>query len=338
MKKLASLVMAGLMSFGAATVSFAADYKFVMVSHIGSNDANMKWLTLSLKAFEERYPEVETEYVSTNEYSIQKHLQLIEQVIATKPDGIAVPIASAKAFEPVLKKAIDSGIPVVAFNIPDARPVGERIPYLTYVGGDEYKTGYALGQQALAEAEAGKIPKLKQVVCAIHDAGHDGLKARCKGMSDAMKASGVKVENLFIGAEPAKARNTLQAYLTRNKSVNLIFTVAPFSAPWAYTVASDMGLSPDVDKKGVTIMTVDASPIAIEGIRSGKLLATNSQGFWLQGFVPMEWLYWNKKFGLYPSSDILTGPVVITPETADEWAKQVKSIFGDAYEEQASVW
>ncbi|NRA55091.1 MAG: substrate-binding domain-containing protein [Gammaproteobacteria bacterium] len=341
MKKVSSLLLASALTLGAVAPTFAAeaeaDMRFVMVSHIGSNDANMKWLTLSLEEFEIRYPNVKTEYVSTNEYSIQKHIQLLEQVIATKPDGIAVPIVSAQAMEPILNKAIASGIPVVAFNIPDSRPKGERIPYLTYIGGDEYKTGYDLGLYAIEQANTGAIPKPTKVMCAIHDAAHNGLKARCKGMADAMKAQGVEVDNLFIGAEPAKARNAMQAYLTRNTDTNYIFTVASWSSPWAYGVADDMGLSPDVDNKGVTIITVDASPVALEGIRTGKLLATNSQGFWLQGFAPMEWLYWNKTRGLSPSSDILTGPIVVKKSNIDSWVSQVKNIFGEEYEKQ-NIW
>ena len=31
-------------------------YRFVMVSHIGSNDPNMNWLTTSMKTFDEKYP------------------------------------------------------------------------------------------------------------------------------------------------------------------------------------------------------------------------------------------------------------------------------------------
>ena len=265
-------------------------YRFVMVSHIGSNDPNMKWLTLSMEAFEEKYPNVTTEYISTNNYSVQEHVRLLEQAISTNPDGIAVPIVSSDAFEGPLRKAIDAGIPVVAFNIPDTRPEGERIPYLTYVGGDEYLTGKKLGEHALAKAEAGEIPKPVRVICASHDSAHQGLKARCQGMKDAMEAAGATVEELFISAEPATARNTLQSYLQANPDTNYIFTVASWSSPWAWGVADEMGLDPDVDDKGMTIITVDASPVALAGIKRGSVLATNSQGFWLQGYVPMEWL------------------------------------------------
>jgi simple sugar transport system substrate-binding protein len=298
----------------------------------------MGWLTLSLKAFEEKYPDVTTEYVSTTEYSVQKHVQLLEQVIASKPDGIAVPIVDSKAFAPVLEKAISQGIPVVAFNIPDKSEADSRIPYLTYVGGDEYLTGLRLGEHAIEAAKAGKLPMPTKVLCASHDPAHQGLKARCAGMADAMAKIDVQSDVLFIGADPAQARNTLQAYLASNKDVNFIYTVASWSSPWAYSVADEMGLDPNVDDKGVTILTVDESPVALQGIKEGKVFETNSQGFWLQGYVPMEWLYWYHKYGYKPESDILTGPVVIDASTVDRWEAFVRTVFGDEYDKQANVW
>ncbi|MGB0663441.1 MAG: sugar ABC transporter substrate-binding protein [Pontibacterium sp.] len=338
LKKLASTALMAAAMAAASTSAIAKDYRFVMVSHIGSNDANMGWLTESLKTFEEKYPNVTTEYISTNNYSVQEHVRLLEQAISTRPDGIAVPIVSPDAFEGPLRKAIESGIPVVAFNIPDPRAEEDRIPYLTYVGGDEYLTGKHLGQFVLSQAAEGEIPKPKRVVCAIHDAAHAGLKSRCKGMKDAVTGSGAQFDELFIGAEPATARNTLQSYLSANKDANYIFTVAGWSSPWAYSVADEMGLSPDVDNKGVTVLTVDEAPVSIEGIRQGKLLAANSQGFWLQGYAPMEWLYWNHELGYEPKSDILTGPVIINAENADKWANLVRSVFGDEEYDKQVTW
>ncbi|HET9585354.1 MAG TPA: sugar ABC transporter, partial [Bradyrhizobium sp.] len=54
-------------------------YRFVMVSHIGSNDPNMNWLTTSMKTFDEKYPGVKTEYLSTNEYSLQNFIAILNQ-------------------------------------------------------------------------------------------------------------------------------------------------------------------------------------------------------------------------------------------------------------------
>jgi simple sugar transport system substrate-binding protein len=332
-------LLAGLLSvcFASAEAGFAqADhYRFVMVSHIGSNDPNMSWLTTSMKTFEEKYPGVKTEYLSTNEYSLQNFIAILNQAIATHPDGLAIPILNSEALQPILNKAISSGIPVVAFNIPDSRPQSERIPYLTYVGGDEYLTGLKLGEHAIELANAGKAPKPVKVVCANHDATHQGLKARCRGMTDAMKKIGVSVDELIIGADPAKARSVLQSYLSTHKDVNYIFCVASWSSPWAYSVADQMGLKPKLADKGMTIITVDDSPDALDGIKDGKVLECNSQGFWLQGYLPMEILYFYKKMGMSPLSDVITGPIVIDQSNVDTWIKFVKNIVGeDAYKKQ----
>lgn len=323
---------------GAALAQDEEKLRFVVVSHIGSNDPNMNWLTMAMEEFGKKYPDVEAEYISTNNYSIQEHVRLLEQAIATRPDGIAVPIVSPDAFEGPLRRAIDSGIPVVAFNISDGRPEGERIPYVTYVGGDELLTGRKLGEYALSQVEAGVVPAPTRVVCASHDSAHEGLKKRCAGMREVMEASGAKFEELFIGAEPATARNTLQSYLSANPDTNYIFTVAGWSAPWAWGVANEMGLSPDVDSEGVTVLTVDEGPVSIEGVRKGHVLATNSQGFWLQGYAPLEWLYWNVRHGYAPQQDILTGPIIITKENADKWSDLVRSVFGEEAYNQQNTW
>jgi simple sugar transport system substrate-binding protein len=85
----------------------------------------------------------------------------------------------------------------------------------------------------------------------------------------------------------------------------------------------------------LTIVTVDESPDALEGIKDGKVLECNSQGFWLQGYLPMEILYFNKKMGMSPISDVVTGPIVIDQSNVDEWIKFVKSVVGEeAYKKQ----
>jgi simple sugar transport system substrate-binding protein len=218
-----------------------------MVSHIGSNDPNMKWLTLSMKEFERTHPNVKTEYVSSNAYSVQELVRLLEQTIASKPDGIAVPIVSSDALEGPVRAAIEAGIPVVAFNIPDKCPADERIPYMTYVGGDEYLTGYKTDQYAIEKAKEGVVPMPKKVVCALLAAEHAGLRERCRGIETAFKEVGATAEYLFTGGDPATFRNNLQAYLSGNPDANYILNMGDFTAPWSWQVARDMKLDPDVD-------------------------------------------------------------------------------------------
>ena len=307
-----------------------APSKYLFVSHMGSNDSNSKWFDLALKAFQERYPNVKAEYLSTNEYSTQNYVQLIEQAISTKPDGLVVAITDAAALDDVLRHAISQGIPVIAFNTPDLRDPAARIPYLSFVGTDYYSDGKRAGEHALAHAKAGEIPMPKQVLCANPDATHGGLIARCKGMTDAMKAAGIKTETLATDSDPARAANILSAYLARNPDVNYIYAVTSDSGPTVWNVCSKMGLHPDLGDKAhkVTIIGVDDNPVSLSGVKAGHLLSTVSQEFWLQGYVPLQRLYWYREYGYTPESDILTGPVIIDKTNVDHWITLVQGVIG----------
>ena len=90
-----------------------------------------------------------------------------------------------------------------------------------------------------------------------------------------------------------------------------------------------------LQNKGLTIVEVDDSPNSLEGIKDRKVLASHSQRFWLQGYLPMEMLYFYKKMGICPLDDIITGPIVINQSNVDNWIKNVKGIIGEeAYKKQ----
>jgi len=317
----------------AANAQSAPKYHFVMISHIGANDPNELWLAFAIADFQKRYPDVTIDYDATPTSNIEDLVTLTKQVIATKPDGIAIPILATDPLDPILRDAItNQGIPVVAFNVGDTRPVGQRIPYLAYVGGDETQTGIQLANEVLASAKAGKIPAPTGAVCADWDPSHQGLAARCKGFGDTLAAAGVTSEVLTISQNQADAQSTMESYLQSHTNVNVIFAVTATSGPWMWAAAKDLNLSPDVDNQGVTVLSVDESPVSMEGIKGGHLLATHSQGFYLQGYVPFELLYWYKQLGYKPLNDVLTGPIIIDGGNIDNWIPFTRNIFGSQYD------
>jgi PAS domain S-box-containing protein len=312
---------------------------YLFVSHMGSNDSNSKWFDRALKAFMERYPNVKAEYLSTNEYNTQKYVQLVEQAISLNPDGLAVSITDAAALDGVLRKAISRGIPVIAFNAPDLRNPAARIPYLTFVGTDHYQDGKKAAEHALAHAKAGEIPMPKLVLCVNADTTHGGLVARCKGMTDAMQAAGVKTETLTTDWDPACAAKILLAYLARNPDVNYIYAVTSDLGPAVRNVCHQMGLHPDLGDPAhnVTIIGVDDNPVSLAGVKAGHLLSTVSQEFWLQGYLPLQWLHWYREFGYAPEKDIVTGPVIIDKTNVDDWIGLVQGVIGvDNFQGQVS--
>ncbi|TGG96052.1 sugar ABC transporter [Natronospirillum operosum] len=303
-----------------------------MVSHIGANDINARWFDASLAEFERRFPEVKTEYIATSEVSTQRYIQLIEQAIATNPDGLAVAITDAPALEGAIQRAIDAGIPVVAFNTPDLRDADEKIPYVTYVGTDLYLDGLHMAEYILRRAEAGEIDMPNRVLCNNPDAGHSGLVARCQGMIDGMAEAGIDTEVLTTAWDPAQARNILGSFLARNDDINYIFGPAGDQGPVIHGVTEELG------RDDVYIVTTDASSQHVSGVQLGNMLASTSQGFWLQGYETMNWLFWKVHYGFEPASDILTGPSIIDASNVDQWEQVLRQVFGDSGYEEMITW
>src|SRR5258708_11700197 len=161
-------------------------YTFYFVSHIGPADPNESWLTTSIAEAEKEFP-VTVKYVAPETFSVEAQVNLLETAIAAKPDGLIVPITDAAALQGPLDQAIASGIPVIAANIPDMRPIGQRIPYLTYVGGDEYQTRVLMAQEILQQFKP-NVPR--RGAWAIGEVGNAGAGAGGKGLADGIKSGG----------------------------------------------------------------------------------------------------------------------------------------------------
>jgi simple sugar transport system substrate-binding protein len=154
--------------------------------------------------------------------------------------------------------------------------------------------------------------------------------ARCQGMSDVMKTAGIKAETLTTDWDPARASNILSAHLVRNPDVNYIYAVTSDLGPVVRNVCQKLDLHPDLGDVAhqVTIIGVDDSPVSLSGVKAGHLLSTVSQAFWLQGYVPLQWLYWYREYGYTPERDILTGPVIIDKTNVDQWITLVQGVVG----------
>src|SRR5690242_18261848 len=106
---------------------------------------------------------------------------LIQSAIDSKVDGIAVTLPDPPALEPVIKKAIAAGIPVVAFNA----GIGayEASGALSYFGSDESLAGQTGGKRASDDG-------FKHVLCVVQFQGQVQLEARCDGVKSTFTGGG----------------------------------------------------------------------------------------------------------------------------------------------------
>ena len=304
MKRLLVLtLLIGLVLFQVSAIYAADKMKFYVVSHGGPADP---FWGVVMRGAEDAGKEfdVDVTYLGPEKFSIQKLVDMVETAVADQPNGLVVTITDAKALDEPLKDAINNkGIPVVAINVPDMRSPEESIPYLAYVGADDYKVGIEAARRMLKEFAP---EKPKRGVVSIHEAGHAGLEARARGITEVFTEAGIPIEKLATSVNASETYQAIDAYLTKNPDTDAIFTLGPLDAHPTLKLLEEKELV-----GAVKLGAVDLSDIMIKAIKEDKLIFTVEQQQYLQGYLPINLLILYNKYGLIPHDDILTGPAIV---------------------------
>ncbi|MCD6442900.1 MAG: sugar ABC transporter substrate-binding protein, partial [Thermotogae bacterium] len=247
------------------------EFTFYLVSHGGPADPFWGVVMKGMKDAAEKYG-VKAIYLGPEKYSLKEFIDLVNRAINANPDGLIVTMTNPVALDEPLARAMKKGIPIVAINVPDTRPLDERIPYLVYVGMDEYLAGVYAARRMLKEFTP------KRAVIGIHEPGHVGLEMGAKGIMDVLGEKGIPVEKLDITTDPTKALTLLKSYLKKHPDTDAIFTLGPLGAHPAIQLVKEEGL---VGK--VKIGAIDLTPTITKAIREGVVMFTIDQQQYLQG-------------------------------------------------------
>jgi simple sugar transport system substrate-binding protein len=235
--------------------------------------------------------------LAPDEFDLDKTASLIEQAVAANPDGIMLTVTDPILFKEPIMKAIDAGIPVIAYNA-GSGPIADRIPYYTYLGQDEYQGGYLGGLRLSAGGGT-------QGVCINQQVGHTGLDKRCAGFSDALAESGIPAEVLAIGDDPAEAATIIGDYYTANPDTDIFLTLGPNGANPFYVFVENEGLTAD----DITHGTFDLGKEINANIKSGLTMFGIDQQPFLQGFGGIQALNLLVRHGIVPALPVTpTGP------------------------------
>ncbi len=236
-------------------------------------------------------------------------VQNIDRAIAAKPDGIGVTVIDGALFEKPLKRAIDAGIPVIAYDTADMRPKDQQIPYITFIGSDEYLSGYKAGDRLLKAH-----PQGTGGVCVNHSVGHGALDARCSGFVDRLKEAKLPSQVLAITEDAAEATTTIGDFYAANPTVNIWYTLGPIGVNPFYAFMKNAGLKAGDIFHGTNDMTPEIAAAIKDGTTDFSI---DSQPY-LVGFLTVSWLTWINRYGMYPAADITpTGPGFIDKTNID---------------------
>lgn len=284
------------------------EMEFFVVTHGGASDPFWAVVVRGAEDAAEQFG-ADLTYLGPSQYDVGEFVDMIETAVEADPDGIAVTITDKDAVEPPLMEAIEQDIPVVAINVPDDRDPDERIPYLTYVGADEYQVGVQAANRMLQEFDG--TPERGVVL--IHEPGHAGHEARSAGMEEVFSEEDIPFERLSGSPDAANNFEALDAYLRANPETDAVFTLGPLGAHPALSLMNDLG----DDAEGIRLGAVDLSDQIISAIQDGRMVFTVEQQQYLQGYLPIGLMTLYNQFGLIPREPVLTGPAIVDQDNVD---------------------
>src|SRR5436190_17793917 len=179
--------------------------------------------------------------------------------ISSGADGIAVAIIDAKAFNGPTKKALDAGIPVVAYNA-DAPP-GSGNERLAYLGQDLFVSGQKMGERIVELIASGDVPGF------IATPGSLNIQPRIDGAKQAIKDSGkpINFTEIATGADTAGELAKIDAYYQGHKNLKGMFAVDAGSTQGVAQTMQKYGLP----SKGIHGGGYDLLPTTLNLINKG---------------------------------------------------------------------
>jgi ribose transport system substrate-binding protein len=237
----------------------------------------------------------------TIETDCERQIQIVEDMILQKVDGVILAPSNRKALVPAVEKTYGRKIPCV---IVDSGVETDK--YLSYLATDNYKGG-VLAAQRMGEILAGK-GKILLVAWTPNSASTD---ARLAGFRETLAKDfpGIQIVDTQFPNPPTmdKARDVTQDMLTRNAGVDGLFACNATTAGGAVTAlrAFQQG-----DKK-IKMIGFDAWPMVVDGLDKGDLDSLILQNPYKMGYEGVKTIVRHLK-GEKVDKQIDTGVELIT--------------------------
>jgi simple sugar transport system substrate-binding protein len=218
--------------------------------------------------------------------------------IAAKASGIATTVPSATGFTSVVANAMNDGIPVVSYNADGVYVNGKPVigtNRLCYVGQALYISGQIMGSQIES-----LVPGGGKVGIAIAQPGAGNIQPRYDGAASVLGSKYSLVE-IDTTTDTSAEQSKMTAWLLGNKDAKGLFAVDSGSTSY---------IPGALKAAGVTLPAggFDTAPETLTGVGSGALNFTIFQDPYLQGFLPVLYMYlYNLSGGQLTPPDTDTG-------------------------------
>jgi simple sugar transport system substrate-binding protein len=301
-------------------------WKFVFVNHVTTNS----FFTPTQYGAQDACAllNCEFQWTGSKDSIVAEMVNATKTAISAKADGIALAVVDKDAFKAPVDEALAAGIPVVSYNADGAKddPGTNR---LSYIGQGLYDSGFQLGQRAVASGLASG-----DVVGFIATPGALNIQPRIDGASDAIKQSGKPIKFTAVGtnADVTKGLSIIDAYAQGHPNLTGMLAVDAGSTQAVGQVVQKYKMR----DKGLKVAGgFDLVPETLQAIKGGSLDYTIDQQPYLQGFLPVLYLYMYKlSGGLVFPSETNTGLLFVTKDNVDPYLQTKTRFEGSSTQQQ----
>jgi ribose transport system substrate-binding protein len=207
---------------------------------------------------------VSAEMRGTTTFDPQGEVAEFRTVVARKPAGILVSVASAELMAPEIRAALAAGIPVITMDS-DAPGSGR----LYFVGTNNLQAGRLGGQRVAAKLNG------KGNVAFFSIPGQPNIDERLKGYRDALSHyPGIKIVDVFdMKGDSGLAMDQTRDYLSRT-GANRVDAIVCLEAASGRDVAEAFRRANVKDR---LLVAMDTDQTVLQGVKDGTIDSTISQ-------------------------------------------------------------
>ncbi len=239
---------------------------------------------------------------------IAAELDVLETLLASGIDGVAVFVAVPNSLDTVIEEYIDAEIPIVIMATGDE--AAEKYN-LAYIGQDNYAAGLAWGEYILELL--GPNPAGKKVCFLTETPGQTSLEDRMDAGRTVLEPAGVEIDVVDTTTDRVTAYGAVESYYLANPDVAAFCAVDTTGSPVAAQFITNNGLQGTIFSAGF-----DLTAEVVEGLQAGTMAFTIDQHPYSEGFLSFMQLYLWETLGIKPSS-VNTGGHVVTAEDVEAY-------------------
>jgi ribose transport system substrate-binding protein len=319
-------------AFGALTVAVSgaqAKFTFALVPKNMNNPFFDQARDGCKKAEAESNGVFECMYIGPGEHGGgEEQVQIVQDLVAKKVDGIAVAPANAAAMAVALQAAKDAGIPVLTWDS-DVLPENKDLR-LAYIGTHNYEIGTNLAKLAMQIKPKGGTICIQSggAAAANHNERMQGIRDTLAAAKSAASPGDpltgqngwTEIDGCPLYTDDDFPRSVQQFEDIMAKNPNLDAFIPTGGFPQFVPDANRAAVEKYKDKiadKSLALVVADTLPVQIDQMKEGLSLGQVGQRPFEMGYMTMQAFAALKEGKPAPADPSYTGLDVCTPDTAD---------------------